>query len=106
MPVRIGSTQKKQRRRTFLREWREAKNLTQATAAERFGMSQAQLSRIESGKSDMTLGFLEIAADAYGTTVSSLLDRHPDQPSREKELEDRMEQLRTLVGDAARKTGT
>lgn len=42
-------------------------------------MSAGQLSRIENGKSDMTLGFLEMAADAYGTTIPNLLDRRPGE---------------------------
>ncbi len=64
-------------------------------------MSAAQLSRIETGKSDVTLGFLQMAAEAFGTTVASLLDRRPG----EKEVTD--EQIAEIAKIlAARKTGT
>lgn len=78
MPRRIRGPQ--QRRRTFLREWRDFKNLTLDQAAERFDMSAAQLSRIETGKSPYTQDFLELASEAYITDVASLLMRNPMDP--------------------------
>ena len=79
MPRRIGK-KPPHRRRTFLRQWREHRILTLEKAAERFEMSAAQLSRLETGASDVTLGFLELAADAYLTDVASLLMRDPTNP--------------------------
>lgn len=78
MPRRIRGTSK--RIKTFLREWRESNNLTLERAAERFDMSAAQLSRVETGKSPYTQDFLELAAHAYRTDVASLLMRDPSDP--------------------------
>jgi transcriptional regulator with XRE-family HTH domain len=75
MPRRIRG--QLQRRRTFLRQWRESKNLTLEAAASQFQMSAAQLSRIETGKAPYTQDFLELAAEAYGTEPASLLIRDP-----------------------------
>lgn len=65
------------RRKTFLREWRESCGLNLERAAARFEMSGAQLSRIERGLSPYNQDFLELAAEAYGTDVASLLMRDP-----------------------------
>lgn len=103
MPIRIGHKRARSRRRTFLKEWRKAKNLTLEKAAERFGMSAGQLSRIENGKSDVTLGFLELASEAYGTSIASLLDRRPGE-----EKDPTQEQLRAIreILEPKKKTGT
>lgn len=63
--------------KTFLKEWREVNNLTQETAASRLGISRALLSKIENQKSPYKQPFLEAAAEAYGTSVASLLIRDP-----------------------------
>ncbi len=78
MPRRIRGEQK--RRKTYLREWREFRELTLEQACSRFDMSPAQLSRIETGKSPYTQDFLELAAHAYQTDVASLLMRDPSDP--------------------------
>ena len=78
MPRRIGHKRARARRKTYFREWREFKNLTLEKAAALFDMSGAQLSRIETGKSDFTFNFLTVLAEAYGTDPDSLLNRHPD----------------------------
>jgi transcriptional regulator with XRE-family HTH domain len=78
MPRRIRG--KGERKRTFLREWREVRNLTLERAAERLDMSAAQLSRIETGKAPYTQDLLEVAAVAYRTDVASLLMRDPSDP--------------------------
>ena len=64
-------------RRTFLRHWREYRNLTQAQAADRIGIDQSQLSRIERGKYPYNQGFLEAAAIAYLCEPADLLMRNP-----------------------------
>lgn len=79
MPRRIRG--KAVRRRTFLRQWREFRNLTLEQASSRFDMSPAQLSRIETGKQPYTQDFLELAAEAYMVPdVASLLMRDPSDP--------------------------
>jgi transcriptional regulator with XRE-family HTH domain len=72
--------------RTFLKEWREHANLTQALAASRIGeftgegLSHSQLSRIERGEQPYSQAILEAAADAYGTDPASILMRNPKDP--------------------------
>ncbi len=61
----------------FLKEWRKDRNLTQEAAADRLGISQGVLSRIERGEVPYDQDFLERAAEAYGTTPASLLIRNP-----------------------------
>ncbi len=78
MPPR--SRQKTQRQRTFLKEWREYRNLTQEKAAERVGIEQPTLSRIERGISPYSQDFLERLADAYMCEPADLLIRNPLAP--------------------------
>jgi transcriptional regulator with XRE-family HTH domain len=75
----MGSVPKpsRQRQRHFLAEWREFCNLTQEAAADRLGVSQSKLSRVERGKIPYDQDFLEEAAKAYGTSASSLIIRNP-----------------------------
>lgn len=81
MPRRIAKpTPARPRRRTFLKQWRDFRGLTQERAAERFNMSAAQLSRIETGKQPYSQDFLELAAEMYMTDVASLLIRDPQNP--------------------------
>lgn len=75
MPPR--ARQKTTRRRTFLREWREYRNLTQEKAAERIGIEQPTLSRLERGISPYSQDFLEKAAYAYMCEPADLLMRNP-----------------------------
>ena len=67
-------------RRTFLREWREYRGLTQEQAVERLNISRALLSKIENAKSPYTQGFMEAAAEAYGCEVADLIMRDPNSP--------------------------
>ncbi len=75
MPRRIRG--QRPRRRTFIREWREFRTLTQEALAGRLDMSAAQLSRIESGVQPYTQDVLEMIADALQTDPPSLLMRRP-----------------------------
>ncbi len=68
-------------RRTFLRQWREYRNLTQDQAVERLGIDRSQLSRIENGQSPYNQAFLEAAAMAYRCEPSDLLMRNPKDKS-------------------------
>jgi transcriptional regulator with XRE-family HTH domain len=68
---RIGSRRNQKFRRLFLREWREARGLTQARLLERIRereptFSDATLSRLENGKQPYTQPVLEtLAAGPY-----------------------------------------
>lgn len=64
-------------RRTFIRHWREFRELNQDQAAERIGIDRSQLSRIENGKAPYNQAFLEAAAYAYRCDPADLLMRNP-----------------------------
>ncbi len=68
---------KHQLQRTFLREWREYRNLSQEAAASRLHISRTLLSKIENAKSPYTQQFMENAAQAYGCDVPDLIMRNP-----------------------------
>ena len=75
MPPRIKGL--KRRRKTFIRDWREHRNLTQDQLADRLDTSKASLSRIENGHQPYTQDFLEACAHALQTDPASLLMRNP-----------------------------
>lgn len=66
--------------RTFLKEWREHRGLTQEQAAERLAISRTLLSKIENAKSPYSQGFLEAAAMAYRCEPADLIMRNPLNP--------------------------
>ncbi len=68
---------KRKRQRHFLKEWREYLNLNQDAAADRIGVTQSKLSRIENYKTPYDQDFLEEAALAYGVSTASLIVRDP-----------------------------
>lgn len=65
------------RRRTFLKEWREYRVLTQEQASERIGVTQATLSRVERGVTPYDQDLLERIAFAYLCAPEDLLMRNP-----------------------------
>lgn len=69
--------QRQKRRKTFLKEWREHRQLTQAQAAERLQIDQSTLSRIERGDIPYNQDFLESAAFAYRCEPADLIMRNP-----------------------------
>jgi transcriptional regulator with XRE-family HTH domain len=77
MPYRVQGG-KRQRRRTFIRQWREARGLTQEQLAAELGTSVATVSRVETGNQPYTQDFLEACANALGTDVVALLSRDPN----------------------------
>lgn len=73
---------KRQRRRHFIREWREDSDLTQAQAAERIGMSRENYGKVERNLIPYDQDFLELAAEAFSNirrqvTPADLLMRNP-----------------------------
>lgn len=62
---------------TYLREWREYRQLTQEQASSRINVSRALLSKIENAKSPYTQQFMEAAAVAYSCTVADILQVNP-----------------------------
>ena len=57
--------------RTFLKEWREHRQLTQEQAADRLNISRALLSKIENAKSPYSQGFIEAAAATRSQLVTA-----------------------------------
>lgn len=64
-------------RRTFIRQWREYRHLSQEAAADRIGVDRSLLSKIENGRSPYNQAFLEAAAMAYMCEPADLLVRNP-----------------------------
>jgi transcriptional regulator with XRE-family HTH domain len=62
---------------TFLRQWREYRDMTLERAGEAIEMSHAQLGRIERGLQPYNQGLLEALAELYRTTPASLIMRDP-----------------------------
>lgn len=73
------ATKRPQYRRTFIKQWREHRGLTQAQLSGRVGISEPHLSLIENGKRQYTQETLEALADALSTDAASLLIRDPSQ---------------------------
>jgi transcriptional regulator with XRE-family HTH domain len=75
---RVGNP--KNRRRHFIREWREHRGLTQEQLADRLETTKANISRVENLKQGYTQDFLEACATALATDPASLLMRNPADP--------------------------
>lgn len=71
---------KRRLQRTFLREWRNFRGLTQEKASERLDVSRTLLSKIENAKSPYSQGLLEKAAEAYNCDPADLIVRNPLLP--------------------------
>jgi transcriptional regulator with XRE-family HTH domain len=104
---------KPRRRRTFLREWRDYVGLTQEQAADRIGITQSQLSRIERGDSPYNQDFLEKASEAYNCDPADLLMRDPSRADAMWSITDQLkvatpeqrEDVRRVVDALIRKAG-
>lgn len=69
--------QKRQFRRTFIREWRKYRNLTLEQLAGRLEMTASHFSMLERGQRGYTQETLEAIADALQTDAASLIMRNP-----------------------------
>jgi transcriptional regulator with XRE-family HTH domain len=74
---RLPHMAKRARKKTYIKEWRQASKLTQERLAELADISQETVSRLESGKIGYTQETMEAIADALGTTVEKLVGRAP-----------------------------
>lgn len=70
-------------KRTYIREWREYRELTQIQLASRLEgvIGQSTLSRLERGEYAYTQGTLEAIAEALGCEAADLIGRLPGAPS-------------------------
>lgn len=82
---------KRKRQRHFLKEWREFLNLNQEAAADRIGVTQSKLSRIENYKTPYDQDFLEEAAIAYGVSPASLIMRDPTDTDSIWSIQDQLQ---------------
>ena len=57
-----------------LRDLREKSGYTQNGLAERAGVSQTHLRRVELGQADITVGHLQMLCDALGITLQDFFD--------------------------------
>lgn len=71
--------QKRQFRRTFLRQWREHRDLTLEQLADRVETTPSHLSMLERGMRGYTQNMLESIAEALRTDAASLLMRDPSK---------------------------
>lgn len=84
MPPRIGANSFN-KRRTFLREWREWRDLTQDEVLRRLDflgveMSKPSISRPENGHQPYSEPILCALADVYQCEPTDLIGRPPDSP--------------------------
>jgi transcriptional regulator with XRE-family HTH domain len=77
--------------RTYFREWRKFRNLSQEEAAARLNLSRTMLSKIETGQKPYTQHHLEAAATAYQTEPASILSRNPLDDSSPLSMVSRLE---------------
>jgi transcriptional regulator with XRE-family HTH domain len=106
---RVGNPKK--RRRTFIRAWREFRNLTQEQLADRLNTTKANISRVETGTQGYTQDFLEACAEALSTDVASLLMRDPTKGAGMWSIWDQAkpaerEMIEDLAKTVVRRTGT
>lgn len=114
MPPRVQN-RAKPRKRTFIRQWREFRELSQDRMVARLAeagieMSIATLSRIETGIQPYTQDTLEAIAEALRTDAASLLMRDPSDPDAIWSIWDQAKPgERRMIVDIAKtvvKTGT
>jgi len=110
MPKRIAFQKKRTRRRTFFKEWRVHRGLSQEQLADRLDTSVASISRIENGTQPYTQDVLEALAEALMTDPASLIMRNPEDPEAMWSIWDQAKKSeRQLIEELARsvvKTGT
>jgi transcriptional regulator with XRE-family HTH domain len=68
------------RRRTFVREWRQYRDMTLERLADLIGLTYVSVSRIERGLQPYKQQTIEALAAALMTDVQSLLTRDPNHP--------------------------
>lgn len=80
MAKRLPMPKPRAYRKTFIRQWRQHRQLTLEKLADRIDMTPSHLSMLETGKRAYTQETLEALAEALQTDVASLLMRNPADP--------------------------
>lgn len=70
----------RERRPSFLRQWRKHRGLTLEAVGAEIGMDGTNLGRIEKGQVPYSQDLLEQLADIYGCEIADLLVRDPTDP--------------------------
>lgn len=78
--VGMGKKKKARARGQYFQAWRKHRQLNQDQLAERIGVTQETISRLESGKIAYTQPMLEALADALNCSPADLIMRDPTQP--------------------------
>lgn len=106
----MPSQKRKPFRRTYIRQWRQHRNLTLEQLADRIEMTASHLSMLERGQRAYTQETLESVAHALQTDPASLLMRDPSGPDAIWSIWDNAKQgERQMIVDIAKtitKTGT
>ena len=68
----------------FIKEWRKHKNLSQVKLAERLGVTQSEVSKLERDDARVQLDAIEAIAFVLGVDVADLLTVNPLQPDPPK----------------------
>jgi transcriptional regulator with XRE-family HTH domain len=78
--------QPRARRRTFLREWRQYRNLSLAKVGQMIGWDHSSLQRLETGHTPYNQDHLELLAQVYMCEPQDLISRDPNSPGEANEL--------------------
>lgn len=105
---------KRQRRRWFLKQWRNHRGLTQEQLADRVGVTQGLISQLENNRTDYTGALLEALADALLCDPQDLLMRDPSRPDAmwsildnlKKATPEEQEQISRVSDALLRRTGS
>ncbi|GIK47997.1 MAG: hypothetical protein BroJett013_06940 [Alphaproteobacteria bacterium] len=65
----------------FLKEWREFMGWSQELLADKVDAHQSKIQRVESGKRELKMGFLQDLARAFNVPASAVLEINPATPS-------------------------
>jgi transcriptional regulator with XRE-family HTH domain len=90
--VNVKRPNQPERQLTFLREWREFRDMTLEEAAERLEIHHTTLLRIEKRQSPYNQDFLERAALVYGCEPTDFLDNNPQSWNVPRLVYDRVKQ--------------
>ena len=77
MPKKTKPSKKREFKRTFIREWRQHRNLTLEQLADRVEMTASHFSMLERGQRGYRQETLEAIADALQTDTNNLIMRNP-----------------------------